>query len=482
MLVAVQFPLSDLRGLLPGETGRLCVPTWPLPDAGHDFVRGFGPVERRRRGGLDAWIGEETYCHASRALRFPSRFRPVVAARAKRVAASCAFRRLLCPAGPSARVEVGLSLRFTAAQTPVVSSATLLGWVASLPVLVPSGVQPEPVRALVGAGPALASLLLRSTTTTRFAELQTDWIGAGEPLVFVDADPDELDDMPVGTRTVAGLEAARLQLHHARLRAHGRTFRAWFLVGGSRGDRDVARRLRLHLLRLHAEREGLRAVLRAVATGRIPVVPRTAGTDALQRYLQDSVRLLERKNPYGLRHLDLSAAAHDYEELVEPGLRASLWGHLETVRRTVFESVRRATIERAREPTTVFVLPGEVTMNQYVIKFGDHNVVHGDVVAAERIQESFNRAAQAEGNDEIKVQLQQLAREVAEMTKALPPEQAREASRDLDVLTQEALSPAPRKKWYQLAADGLIGAATTVGDVASGVVKVVKAVVSLLGG
>ena len=121
-------------------------------------------------------------------------------------------------------------------------------------------------------------------------------------------------------------------------------------------------------------------------------------------------------------------------------------------------------------------------MNQYVIKFGDHNVVHGDVVAAERIQESFNRAAQAEGHEEIKVQLQQLAREVAEMTKALPPEQAREASRDLDVLTQEALSPAPRKKWYQLAADGLIGAATTVGDVAGGVVKVVKAVVALLGG
>ena len=114
--------------------------------------------------------------------------------------------------------------------------------------------------------------------------------------------------------------------------------------------------------------------------------------------------------------------------------------------------------------------------------FGDHNVVHGDVVAAERIQDSFNRAAESDGNQELKVQLQQLAREVAEMTKALPPAQAQEAARDLDVLTQEALSPTPRKKWYQLAADGLITVATTVGDVAGGVVKVVKAVLSMLGG
>ncbi len=482
MLVAVQFPICDLRALLPAETGRLCVPTWPLPEAGRDFVRGFGPVERRRRGGLDAWIGEESYCEAARALRFPSRFRPAVDARAKRVAVRCAFRRLLCPAGPSVRVEVGVSLRFTSPDHPVLDASTLLGWLAAQPVIVPSGVQPEPVRPLVGAGPALASMFLRSTTATRFGAPNPEWISAGEPLVFVDVEPGELAELPAGTRTVAGLESAKLALHHARLRAHGRTFRAWFLVGGARGDRDVARRLRLHLLRLHAEREGLRAVMRAVAIGRIPVVPRTPGTDALQRYLQDGVRLLERKNPYGLRHVELSAAAHDYEELVEPGLRASLWGHLETVRRTVFESVRRATMKPPPEPTTVFVLSKEVTMNQYVIKFGDHNVVHGDVVAAERIQDSFNRASEGEGNKELKVQLQQLAREVAEMTKALPPAQAQEAARDLDVLTQEALSPTPRKKWYQLAADGLIGAATTVGDFASGVVKVVRAVLSLLGG
>ncbi|HET6583261.1 MAG TPA: hypothetical protein VFG69_07435, partial [Nannocystaceae bacterium] len=343
-------------------------------------------------------------------------------------------------------------------------------------------IRPEPVRALVDAGPALAAMLLRSTTTTRFADVHGEWIAAGEPLVFVDAEPEEIDDLPIGTRSVVGLASARLQLHHARLRAHGRTFRAWFLVGGKHGDRDVARRLRLHLLRLHAEREGLRTVLRAIATERIPVVARSVGTDTLQRYLQDAVRLLERKNPYGLRQVDLAHAAHDYEELVEPGLRASLWGHLETVRRSVFESVRRATMRTASEPTTVFVLPTEVTMNQYVIKFGDHNVVHGDVVAAERIQDSFNRAAQAEGHEELKVQLQQLAREVAEMTKALPADKAQEAARDLDVLTQEALSPAPRQKWYQLAADGLISVATTVGAVASGVVKVVKAVLSILGG
>jgi hypothetical protein len=121
-------------------------------------------------------------------------------------------------------------------------------------------------------------------------------------------------------------------------------------------------------------------------------------------------------------------------------------------------------------------------MHKYDIKLGDHNVVHGDFVVAERIQNSFNRASQPDGNAELREQLKQLAKEVADLVGRLPEETAREAARDLDVLTQEALSPSPRKKWYQLAAQGLIDAASSVGELAGNVVKFVQGVLALLGG
>lgn len=120
-------------------------------------------------------------------------------------------------------------------------------------------------------------------------------------------------------------------------------------------------------------------------------------------------------------------------------------------------------------------------MHQYNIKLGDHNVVHGDFVVAERIQNSFNRASEGDGSANLREQLQQLAREVADLVTRLPDEKAREAARDLDVLTQEALSPSPRRKWYQLAGEGLIEAAHAVGSIAGNVIKIVKGVLAILG-
>lgn len=121
-------------------------------------------------------------------------------------------------------------------------------------------------------------------------------------------------------------------------------------------------------------------------------------------------------------------------------------------------------------------------MHQYSINFGDHNVVHGDVVVAEQIQQSFNKAAAGADNGELRAYLKQLAVEVAELTRALPAETARECARDLEVLTTEALAPAPRKKWYELAAQGLLDAAGKVGEIAGKIIKIVTSVLAILGG
>lgn len=66
------------------------------------------------------------------------------------------------------------------------------------------------------------------------------------------------------------------------------------------------------------------------------------------------------------------------------------------------------------------------------------------------------------------------------MTKHLPVEKARDAAKDLEALTTEAVSESPRKRWYDLSAEGLLEAAKTVGEMAAPVVTCVKALIPLL--
>ena len=62
---------------------------------------------------------------------------------------------------------------------------------------------------------------------------------------------------------------------------------------------------------------------------------------------------------------------------------------------------------------------------------------------------------------ELKKKLQELAEQVAEMVKEAPEETAERAARDLEALTAEAISKEPRRKWYELSAEGLMDAAKT---------------------
>ena len=98
MLLFLQFPLAELRSFLNQKTSRLPSPAFPLPEPDRDFIRSFGGVRKRRKGGVEDWVGEETFCHAGRALRFADPTSPL----------KCAFRRILNDGRAVVRFEVGL--------------------------------------------------------------------------------------------------------------------------------------------------------------------------------------------------------------------------------------------------------------------------------------------------------------------------------------------------------------------------------------
>ena len=110
MFIVYQSPLVDIRPFLNVETHRLLVPTFPLPQPGHDFLRSTGLVKYRLRGGVDPWPGEGIYCDVRRALRFelaPSEWPLINQLKEAGVNISSVFRRYLSDGEAIARIDLG---------------------------------------------------------------------------------------------------------------------------------------------------------------------------------------------------------------------------------------------------------------------------------------------------------------------------------------------------------------------------------------
>ena len=120
--------------------------------------------------------------------------------------------------------------------------------------------------------------------------------------------------------------------------------------------------------------------------------------------------------------------------------------------------------------------------SQHIDFTNAQSVTVGDInqVAADTISNAFNKVTQSSAPQELKAELGKLNQAVAEMVKLLPEEKQREVAQDLKTFTDEATSGSPRKKWYDLSAEGLIEAAKAVGEVATPVITAAKTVLTLL--
>ena len=112
----------------------------------------------------------------------------------------------------------------------------------------------------------------------------------------------------------------------------------------------------------------------------------------------------------------------------------------------------------------------------------NNSTIHGSVVAAESIKDSFNTIEKADIKDDLKEQLKQLNQAVEAMTKELPKEQAEEVAEDMQKLTEEAVKEKPKEKWYSVSIDGLVAAAQNVGKVGDAVIDAAGKVRKILTG
>jgi len=83
--------------------------------------------------------------------------------------------------------------------------------------------------------------------------------------------------------------------------------------------------------------------------------------------------------------------------------------------------------------------------------------------------------------DEVKQVLQQLSKEVAKVAEKLSAEAGQNLADDLKGLTNELTKQNPRQKWWELSADGIKEAATTVGTVGATAIGLLEQLRVLMG-
>lgn len=347
MLIILQFPLSDVRGFVELPPPRIEHPDWEDPIANREFVRSFGVVRQRRRGGLTGWVGENDICVAARALRVP-----------KTSASQALFRQpgwrivsrtLYVDKYAASKFEIGF-MRNAPITTGVPLRKTLQA-LLDLPVRVPTGTTGAPVTTRLGdAGRHLAMLYLRSTTRHAAQEMLAQnawWVQAGSPSFLIaqhegETDPIGLDSKGIFPPSKYGPQLTFYQLGYGDAQHSIWAFRADARENTDEEYRRQLRKLRIAVLRIHAERESLDNVLRQARQGRLVSDLSGDAGGRLQDYLNEATRRigkLEQRTSVTMAALATALEGEEEAPAVWDAFKAAI---RPTVRKKVEQLIARA--------------------------------------------------------------------------------------------------------------------------------------------
>ncbi|MCX4856638.1 hypothetical protein [Streptomyces canus] len=270
-----------------------------------------------------------------------------------------------------------------------------------------------------------------------------------------------------------------LRLAHLHVSYCGKRVGVWLIERtGPSPDKDALHRLRVHLLRLHAEYEWVRLVLRGLT--------RNAGgvrsVEAVRYFLDRGIDLLSSPQKYGFDQDPILAAAYGAERIATSDEWVTVLGMLTEKRIYELLRIQQKTAASGGSVTyianRILIVEGDGTVSEYNTSAGhDLNAVIGQ---DNIVTESFNKIENSKVDDESKALLKQLAQTIALTVGKLPEGEATRVKDDFTAFQDEALSTKPRRKILEAFGDSLQKAASFVGDVGAPVAKLVTAVIGLV--
>ena len=302
VFVVVQFPIADGRRFVDAPQTYLPRPSWKAPQAGlvSEYVWGFGRLEYRTAEVDPAWSDEASYVSAASALRLPELVQRQVklASGATPATVSCRFRRLFHDGVCVARVEVGFQVRPSDTATGPLDAGAVAGYLLALPCTVPQIRRATRKHQLAFSGPRLAARY-RDASTPRAVRGTPALVAAGNPVVLVDNTDDAHVSLPDGLVDASAATSGRIKLGFCLTRFAGAGIPTWYLGpnAGATAAPDMARKLRICLLRLHAEEEVLDRIVSWVDGGGLSYAAESDAAERLDAYIDRATQLLERKSP-----------------------------------------------------------------------------------------------------------------------------------------------------------------------------------------
>jgi len=100
-------------------------------------------------------------------------------------------------------------------------------------------------------------------------------------------------------------------------------------------------------------------------------------------------------------------------------------------------------------------------MGDYIQIKADGDVAFAKDYAIAQINKSITEAVSI--SETLETKLKELSASVEKMIQNMPDNKAKEITKDLEILANEAVKDEPRRKWYELSGEGLIEAANAVG-------------------
>jgi len=337
MLLTIQIPFTDLRGFFK-VTGRLTKPGWPIPTPDDEFVRFSGAVRVRKLGGLCGWLGENEICEANRFIRLSYCPKIKDAYSGKQFSTRIAFRRLYFDGLAVGKFELGIATKtrrkveFTKQTVKDIVDSFL-----NLPIRLRESGSNYKECLLGHSAQYVASLYYHATTKNidRLITTPSDWmVRPGRPLLFLDCQSDEDVPVPYWSRNVE-IEDRDFNLYNCLVPFQGKNIQLWVLdnYSSAYNDIDAARRLRIYLLRLNAEHESLRLVLRDIMSKTIDVQPRTPLSDNLQYYLNEAthrIGVLDSKSSKQFED-EICKIARESMNIINPGQKDALVNVLKSI-------------------------------------------------------------------------------------------------------------------------------------------------------
>ncbi len=480
MFIIIQYPIYDSRKFIHCNSHKLEVPVWPFPKE-NEFVRYFGRIEKRKLGGTKEWGGENYYSRSHRALRFQPLKNKKLDKKGINFIPKVKFRRFYSDGKVVCRFEVAFIVSKPLSRDYNEEEfKRIINYILSLPVSV--AFQRNNKYEMQFIGPHLAKIyLLASTEASALKNADTEdwWVGCGRPMIFIQTNKNERISVYKNAKFINVLSNYGINLWHDWYKRKERNVRLWILSPCNGGNIDTVRRLRLNLVHLHAEQECLREILRLATKEKITIKTKTKPTDDFHDYLNNAIRSISRKKRYGLPQSKIIDYAQDCDEIVNTSERYTLLENTQNMRRRIRIKLEEYTKKPESETINIYNIGGSMTKKTINIKGEIINM--GDLVVAEKIENSFNKVQESQINEEAREKLKELSYLIAKLSNQLPSDKAKEVAEDLELFINEAIKEKPRKKRIQISADGLIEAAKVFASLSLPIIKTVKEILSLFG-